>query len=54
VASQEPGRKSEAACRDYNFIKDDLKRSMMIVEESILNFYAGTSVPYERKMGMTT
>lgn len=39
---------------DYGFTKDDLKRFMMMVEESTLDFYAGTSIPYERKMGITT
>jgi hypothetical protein len=37
---------------EYEFNKDDLKRFMMIVEESTLDFYAGTSVPYEKKMGI--
>jgi len=37
---------------EYEFTKDDLKRFMMIVEESTLDFYAGTSVPYEKKMGL--
>lgn len=37
---------------EYGFTKDDLKRFMMIVEESTLDFYAGTSVPYEKKMGL--
>lgn len=37
---------------DYGFTKDDLKRYMMIVEDKTLNFYAGTSIPYERKMGI--
>jgi len=39
---------------EYGFTKDDLKRFMMIVEESTLDFYAGTSVPYEKKMGLKT
>jgi hypothetical protein len=38
---------------EYGFTEDDLKRFMMIVEKSTLDFYAGTSVPYERKMGIT-
>lgn len=39
---------------EYEFTKDDLKRFMMIVEESTLDFYAGTSVPYQKKMGLKT
>jgi hypothetical protein len=39
---------------DYGFTEDDLKRFMMIIEESPFDFYAGTSIPYERKMGIAT
>jgi hypothetical protein len=39
---------------EYGFTKDDLKDFMMIVEESTLDFYAKTSVPSSRKMGIKT
>jgi hypothetical protein len=39
---------------EYGFTRDDLKRFMMIVEEKTLEFYAGTSTPYSRKMGIET
>ena len=38
---------------EYEFTKDDLKRFTMIITDKTLEIYAGTSLPYERKMGLT-
>lgn len=37
---------------EYGFTRDDLKEFTMIIAEKTLDVYAGTSVPYERKMGI--
>lgn len=37
---------------EYEFTKDDLRRFTMIVADKTLEIYAGTSLPYERKMGI--
>jgi hypothetical protein len=38
---------------EYEFTKDDLRRFTMIVADRTLEIYAGTSLPYEKKMGIT-
>jgi len=37
---------------DYHFSKEDLKQYSGIVEDSTLDMYAGTTEPYEKKMGL--
>jgi len=37
---------------DYHFNKEDLKQFSGIVEDSTLDMYAGTTEPYEKKMGL--
>ncbi len=37
---------------EYDFTKDDLRRFTMIVADKTLEIYAGTSKPYEKKMGI--
>lgn len=37
---------------EYEFTKDDLRRFTMIVADKTLEIYAGTSLPYEKKMGL--
>lgn len=38
---------------EYHFNKEDLKQFSGIVEDSTLDMYAGTTEPYEKKMGLT-
>lgn len=38
---------------EYEFTKDDLRRFTMIVADKTLEIYAGTSLPYQKKMGLT-
>jgi hypothetical protein len=51
-----PHRQRAERCKqlreEYEFGKDDLKRFTMIVADKTLEVYAGTSLPYERKMGI--
>lgn len=51
-----PHRERAERCKqlreEYEFTKDDLKRFTMIVADKTLDVYAGTSVPYEKKMGI--
>jgi len=37
---------------EYHFSKEDLKQYSGIVEDSTLDMYAGTTEPYEKKMGL--
>jgi len=37
---------------EYHFNKEDLKQFSGIVEDSTLDMYAGTTEPYEKKMGL--
>jgi hypothetical protein len=52
-----PHRERAERCKqlreEYDFTKDDLRRFTMIVADKTLEIYAGTSKPYEKKMGIT-
>jgi selenocysteine lyase/cysteine desulfurase len=37
---------------EYEMTRDDLKRFTMIVSDKTIAVYAGTSKPYEKKMGI--
>jgi hypothetical protein len=51
-----PHRERAERCKqlreEYDFTRDDIKRFTMIVAEKTLDVYAGTSIPYEKKMGI--
>jgi len=51
-----PHRERAERCKqlreEYGFNKDDLKRFTMIIADKTLDIYAGTSGPYEKKMGI--
>jgi hypothetical protein len=51
-----PHRERAERCKqlveEYGCTKDDLREFTMIVADATLNIYAGTSVPYEKKMGL--
>jgi hypothetical protein len=52
-----PHRERAERCKqlreEYEFSQEDLKRFTMIVSSKTLEIYAGTSVPYQKKMGIT-
>jgi len=52
-----PHRQRAERCKqlseEYESTKDDLKRFTMIITDKTLAIYAGTSVPLEKKMGIT-